>query len=84
DSKGVAKRNIICYKVQTDNADLARDPMYNQDNSVVTSMWRDPVVGRPENALVGIMFSDLTHAQFGFPWTADAKAANSPLFKNTG
>lgn len=84
DSKGVAKRDIICYKVQTDNGDLARDPMYGQDNSVVTGMWRDPVVGRPENALIGIMFSDLTHAQFGFPWTVDAKAADSPLFKNTG
>jgi hypothetical protein len=84
DAKGVANRDIICYKVQTDNNDLSRDPMYGVDNSVVTSMWRDPVVGRPENALVGIMFSDLTHAQFGFPWTVDPKAGNSPLLKGTG
>jgi hypothetical protein len=84
DDKGVANRNIICYKVQTDNNDLARDPMYNVDNSVVTSLWRDPVVGRPENALLGLMFSDLTHAQFGFPWTVDPKAGNSPLLKGTG
>jgi hypothetical protein len=86
DDKGVANRNIICYKVQTDNgpADLARDPLYGQDNAVVTSMWRDPVVNRPENALVGIMFSDLTHAQFGFPWTVDPKAGDSSLLKGTG
>ncbi len=84
DSKGVSDRTIVCYKVQTANNDLNRDPMYGQDNSVVTSEWRDPVVNRPENALVGIMFSDLTHRQFGFPWRVDPGASKSPLLKDTG
>jgi hypothetical protein len=70
-------------KVQTSNNDLSRDPFYGVDNSRVTSLWRDPVVNRAENALIGIMFSDLTHQQKGFPWTVDS-AAHSSLLTNTG
>ncbi|GCE17397.1 N,N-dimethylformamidase beta subunit family domain-containing protein [Dictyobacter kobayashii] len=83
DSAGVANRTIVSYKVQTSNQDLTRDPMYGKDNSVVTSMWRDPVVNRPENALVGILFSNLTHDQNGFPWRVAPQAASLPLLKGT-
>jgi hypothetical protein len=82
DSTGVRDRIIVCYKVETSNADLARDPLYGQDNSRVTTQWRDPVVGRPENALIGIMFSDLTHQRLGYPWHLDAQIA-SPLLTGT-
>ncbi|GCE03721.1 N,N-dimethylformamidase beta subunit family domain-containing protein [Dictyobacter aurantiacus] len=83
DSDGVANRTIVSYKVQTDNQDLARDPMYGKDNSVVTAMWRDPVVGRPENAVVGVLFSNLTHDQNGFPWRVAPQAVSLPLLKDT-
>ncbi|GCE25377.1 hypothetical protein KDA_08610 [Dictyobacter alpinus] len=83
DSAGVPNRTIVSYKVQTVNNDLARDPMYGKDNSVVTSNWRDPVVGRPENALVGVLYSNLTHDQHGFPWRVAPQAANLPLLKGT-
>ena len=80
---GVADRTIICYKVSAVNSDYTRDPMYGIDNTVVTSEWRDPVVNRPENALVGIMFSDLTHKVFGYPWRVDPHA-DPTLLNNTG
>ena len=82
DSTGVADRTIICYKVETPNDDLTRDPLYGVDNSRVTSLWRDPIVGRPENALIGIMFSDVTHKRFGFPWQMNSQVA-SPLLDGT-
>lgn len=90
DSLGVKDRTIVCYKVLTAGkpnnyvtTDLRRDPFYGKDNSRVTSQWRDPVVNRPENALVGIMFSNFTHQQLGFPWQVDADA-HSPLLAGTG
>lgn len=82
DSTGIADRTIVCYKVAATAHDLAQDPLYGQDNSRVTSQWRDPVVNRPENALIGIMYSSLTQKQRGFPWKV-AAAANSPLLAGT-
>lgn len=79
---GVADRTIICYKVLAENNDYTRDPMYGIDNSVVTSQWRDPLIHRPENTLIGIMFSDLTHKQQGFTWRFDPKA-DATLLQNT-
>ncbi len=76
-------RTVVCYKVLTANNDLARDPIYGKDNTHLTSLWRDPVIGRPENELIGIMFSDLTHQQSGFPWQVGS-TANSPLLSGTG
>ena len=32
------------------------DPMWNANNSVVTTLWRDPVVNMSENAMMGVMF----------------------------
>ena len=83
DSAGVQNRTIVCYKVETASNDLARDPYYGKDNSRVTSQWSDPVIGRPENALVGIMYSDLTHKRQGFAWQVSAQT-KSPLLQGTG
>jgi hypothetical protein len=82
DSAGTPDRTIVCYKVQTINHDLTRDPLYGKDNSRVTSLWRDPVLNRSENALIGIMFSGLNQNQ-SFPWQVSPKAT-SPLFDGTG
>lgn len=83
DTAGNPDRTIVCYKVLTSDHDLALDPLYGKDNSRVTSQWRDPVINRPENALIGIMYSDLTHKQRGYPWIVD-RAATSPLLKGDG
>ncbi len=82
DSAGVPNRTIVCYKVDTGNDDLARDPLYGTDNTRVTALWRDPVLNRPENALIGIMFSNLTN-QSSFPWQVSSQA-KSPLLDGTG
>src|SRR6266516_901476 len=82
DSVGVANRTIVCYQVTTATHDLARDPLYGKDNTRVTAQWRDPVLNRPENALIGIMFSNLTRAH-SFPWQVSAQAP-SALLEGTG
>src|SRR5258705_2145653 len=82
DSAGVPNRTIICYKVETHSNDLARYPYFGRDNSRVTSRWRDPVVDRPENALIGIMYSGLTHERWGFPWQTNPQVS-SPLLEGT-
>jgi hypothetical protein len=82
DSKGIADRTVVCYQVETSLHNLALDPLYGKDNTRVTAQWRDPVLGRPENALIGIMFSDLTSKRQGFPWHLDVQA-ESPLLDGT-
>jgi hypothetical protein len=83
DDRGMPDRIIVCYKVETGNNDLARDPFYGRDNSRVTSAWRDPILSRPENALIGVMFSDLTHQRLGYAWQVNSQA-DSPLLAGTG
>jgi N,N-dimethylformamidase beta subunit-like, C-terminal len=82
DSAGVPNRTIVCYKVDTSNHDLTRDPLYGKDNTRVTALWRDPVLNRPENALIGIMFSNLNQ-QSDFPWQLSSQA-KSPFLDGTG
>lgn len=83
DSAGIADRTVVCYHVLTSDNDLALDPLYGKDNSHVTTQWRDPVLNRPENALIGIMYSSLNSMPQGFPWQIDPQA-KSPLLDRTG
>jgi len=83
DSHGVSDRTVVCYKVDSKYKNLILDPLYGKDNSRVTARWRDPIVGRPENALVGVMYSGLTHQVPGFPWTLEPQA-QSPVLFGTG
>jgi len=82
-STGVANHTVVSYKVLTPKHNLARDPLYGQDNSRVTSQFRDPVVNRPENALLGEMFSGVVHGRHGFPWKVASSATTSSLMKDT-
>ncbi len=82
DSKGTPDRTVVCYKVDTKHNDLADDPLDGKDNSRVTALWRDHLIARPENALVGIMFSSLVSRQRGFPWRV-SPTAQSPLLDGT-
>ena len=83
DSAGVPNRTIVCYKVETELHDLAHDPLYGKDNARVTAQWRDPVLARPENALIGIMYSSFVQKQNGFSWRV-SPTAQSPLLDGTG
>ena len=83
DSAGNKDRTIVCYKVESRNNDLERDPIYQNDITRVTAQWRDPVLARPENALIGIMSSDFTHQRFGFSWQVSTNV-QSLLLDGTG
>jgi len=83
DSKRAQNRTIVCYKVGTADNDLADDPLYGVDNTRVTSTWRDPVLARPENALIGIMETDVIDGRPGFPWRLSSQA-HSRLLDGTG
>ncbi len=76
DSAGIADRTIVCYK------NAQQDPFYGVDNSHLTINWRDPLVGRPENALIGVMYSSYAHQPTGFPWQVNEQAA-APLLAGT-
>ena len=83
DSAGVTNRTIVCYKVITAHKDLTRDPLYGKDNTRVTSLWRDPVLNRPENSLIGIMYSSVANHHVNYPWRVSS-LAKSRLLDGTG
>jgi hypothetical protein len=51
---GVPNRILVCYK------DPSIDPV---QGSTTTVQWRDPVLNRPEQALMGVQFSDENGSQ---------------------
>jgi hypothetical protein len=55
-------RVITCYK------DASLDPEANVDPTQVTVRWRDAPVNRPENALIGVMYSSYFTAAVGYPF----------------
>ena len=74
-----ANRTVTCYKVATSGGPaLSTDPLYGTDNSRVTALWRDLFLNRPENVLLGIMFSD-DYQPNNYPWVVDAQAASHYL-----
>lgn len=77
DHAGIPDRTIVCYK------SAALDPLYGVNNANVTVEWRQAPLNRPENALVGIMYSDWTYPPIGWKWTLASNAA-SPLLAGTG
>jgi len=82
DSAGTPDRTVVCYKVLATDNDYALDPLYGQNNTRVTSQWRDPVLGLPEYSLVGMLYSGLNHNK-NFPWRVSPQA-KSPLLDGTG
>ncbi len=82
-SVGEPDRTVVCFKVASHAQDLSLDPLYGVDNSRLTTTWRDPVVNRPENALIGIMYSDTNGQVRGFPWVAYS-SGNLPMLQKTG
>jgi hypothetical protein len=59
DRTGMPDRTLVSYQVSSTATDptmkLSADPEYHIDRSLVTAAWSDPVLNRPENALLGLM-----------------------------
>jgi N,N-dimethylformamidase beta subunit-like protein len=84
DSTGtLPDKTIVCYKVLTSLQNLQLDPIFGKDNTRLTTQWRDPALARPENTLIGVMYSSLTHRQSGYPWRVSLNT-NSTLLKDSG
>jgi N,N-dimethylformamidase beta subunit-like protein len=59
DSHGNPYRTEVGYKdYATDITPPGPDPQWGVNNAIVTTNWRDPVVNRPENSMIGIMYED--------------------------
>jgi hypothetical protein len=67
-------RLVICYKTS-----FRHDPMYGQDDALVTSDWREPPHPDPESSVTGTLYE-------GFPAVADYVVATPDawVFKGTG
>jgi hypothetical protein len=77
DRHGAPDRTIVNYK----EANL--DPLLAHDRAHVTTQWRDPIIGRPENALIGVMYAGFATQPRGFAWRMGTDSA-LPLLQGTG
>lgn len=63
DTNPLPERVIVCYKEKAD------DPLYGKDNSLVTVKFRDDLLSRPEQVILGSMYASWWNSdQGGFPW----------------
>ncbi|HKD75331.1 MAG TPA: N,N-dimethylformamidase beta subunit family domain-containing protein, partial [Ktedonobacterales bacterium] len=67
DHTGRINRTLVCYKVAANTKDphslLTLDPLFHAQPEMVTAQWRDPAINRPENALLGLMYSSYFNYQ---------------------
>lgn len=77
---------MVCYKPPTNP-----DPLQNnsEQKHLVTSIWSDPKIGRPENSLLGLSFNHGGYARIGgaTPYSAGGYQIYRPdhwVFENTG
>lgn len=94
DAAGVTNRTLVCYKVTsaspatnvgvsaTQNT-LALDPDYPKHPELVTALWRDPVLHRPESELLGIEYHGIIAPHSVPDWVAVGHSLD-PLAANTG
>jgi hypothetical protein len=94
DAAGVANRTLVCYKVSSGykmthlrnglEADtLALDPDYPKHPDLVTALWRDPVLHRPESELLGLEYRAIIMPHSHPDWVVSASALD-PLEVGTG
>ncbi len=55
---GAPNRVVVCYKDNIYHDNSHHDPMYNLNNAVVTTRFRDAPVNRPESELTGVMYNN--------------------------
>ena len=67
-------RLVICYRTS-----YRQDPMYGQDNALVTNDWREPPAPDPESSVIGTLYE-------GYPTVADyvVAAPDAWMFAGTG
>src|SRR5207248_3125066 len=70
---GVANRIIVCYK------DASIDPVQGPTTTVE---WRNPPVNRPEQTLVGVMFTNETKNEVNVPYVVTN--SSNWVYANTG
>jgi hypothetical protein len=78
---GVADRIEVGYKdFATYGSAPGPDPMWNVNNSLVTTNWRDPVVNMPENGLLGVMYEQQEDNDYAYVVTN----ASNWIYAGTG
>jgi hypothetical protein len=73
-ASGAARRTLVCYKA----AAHTRDPL--RGTPLETGQWRDPPVSRPENAVLGVLFTASLQATAGWVVTG----ASHWIYEGTG
>src|SRR5258706_4104059 len=80
-SLGVADRVEVGYKdFATDTTPPGPDPMWNVNNSIVTTTWRDPTVNMPENAIIGVMYEQQEDKDYAYV----VQNTSNWIYANTG
>ena len=80
-SLGVPDRVEVGYKdFATFDTPPGPDPMWNVNNSLVTTNWRDPVVNMPENGMEGVMYEQQEEADYAYV----VENASSWIYAGTG
>ncbi len=78
---GAADRIEVGYKdFATYSSAPGPDPLWNMNNSLVTTLWRDPVVNMPENGLIGVMFEQQEDNDYAYVVTN----ASNWIYAGTG
>ncbi len=75
-SSGVANRVITCYK------SVSLDPMSQINPPLTTTLWRNPPVNMPENAVLGEMYGSMFNWGVTFPWVVTN--ASQWIYNGTG
>ena len=87
DSLGQADRTLICYKVVTGSHDVTErpdhDPYLTLHPTLVTTLWRDPILHRPESTLIGLSYHSIFANNYFPDWVVSDDAAN-PMLAGTG
>lgn len=65
----------------TDTTPPGPDPMWNVNNSIVTTNWRDPTLNKPENAIIGVMYEQQIDNN-GYAYVV--QNASNWIYANTG
>lgn len=97
DAVGTADRTLVCYKIWPGDAQYpvpaTLDPLYPTHPELVTARWRDPLINRPENGLLGAMYLGDFHTvnyvngkpvSYAPDWVVNKGAALSFLLAGTG
>lgn len=79
---GILKDRIqVGYKTDAHDKVHVSDPISDNDESLVTTQWRNPPVNRPEQSFLGAMYQDVVRYQGPFPWVV--KNADNWVFDGT-